>query len=78
MTDRYTKAVLTIIALCLSVIAVQLTTKDAHAQALGLKFAPNGALMVTQCDPDDGPPFTPFTKTRCKNVNGEVVLVKSL
>lgn len=48
--DRYTKAVLTVIAVALSAIAIQLTTKEAHAQS-GLRFSPSGALMVTICDP---------------------------
>ena len=49
-TDLYTKAVLTVIALSLSVIAIQLTTKDAHAQQQGFRFSKNGLLMVTVCD----------------------------
>jgi len=49
-TDLYTKAVLTVIAVALSGIAIQLTTKDAHAQSQGLRFAPSGALMITICD----------------------------
>jgi len=68
-TDRYTKAVLTIIALCLSVIAIQLTTKDAHAQSQGLKFAPSGALMVTLCDAKSNP----YDGANCKNANGDLV-----
>ena len=48
-TDLYTKFVLTVIALSLSVIAIQLTTKEAHAQS-GLRFAPSGALIVTICN----------------------------
>ena len=50
-TDRYTKVVLTIIAISLSVIAIQVTTKEAHAQSQSLQFSPSGALMVTICDP---------------------------
>ena len=50
-TDLYTKFVLTVIALSLSVIAIQLTTKDAHAQSQGLRYSPSGALMVTICHP---------------------------
>jgi hypothetical protein len=50
-SDLYTKFVLTAIALSLSVIAIQLTTKDANAQS-GAKFSPSGALIVTICDPD--------------------------
>ena len=50
-TDLYTKAVLTVIALSLSVIAIQLTTKEAHAQSQSLQFSQSGALMVTICDP---------------------------
>jgi glucose uptake protein GlcU len=49
-TDRYTKAVLTIIALCLSIIAIKMTTKDAHAQQQAFKFSRSGALIVTICD----------------------------
>jgi len=48
-TDLYTKAVLTVIALALAGIAIQLTTKDAHAQS-NFTFMPSGALMVTVCD----------------------------
>lgn len=50
-TDLYTKAVLTVIALALSGIAIQLTTKDAHAQSGGFSFTETGALMVAQCEP---------------------------
>ena len=50
-TDLYTKAVLTVIAIALSGIAIQLTTKEAHAQS-GARFSYSGALMVTICDPD--------------------------
>ena len=50
-TDLYTKVVLTVIALALSGIAIQLTTKEAHAQSQSLQFSPSGALMVTICDP---------------------------
>ena len=49
-SDLYTKFVLTVIALSLSVIAIQLTTKEANAQS-GAKFSPSGALIVTICDP---------------------------
>jgi hypothetical protein len=48
-SDLYTKFVLTVIALSLSVIAIQLTTKEAHAQS-GMRFSPTGALVVTICD----------------------------
>ena len=50
-TDLFTKAVLTVIALALSAIAIQLTTKDAHAQSGGFSFTETGALMVVQCEP---------------------------
>ena len=54
-TDLYTKAVLTIIAIALSGIAIQLTTKEAHAQIYtgdrGPVYSPNGALWVTVCNP---------------------------
>ena len=53
-TDSYTKAVLTVIALALSAIAIQLTTKDAHAQSGGFSFTETGALMVAQCEPAYG------------------------
>ena len=50
-SDLYTKLVLTVIAVSLSVIAVQITTKAAYAQAQGLLFSLSGALMVSICDP---------------------------
>lgn len=50
-SDLYTKFVLTAIALSLSVIAIHLTTKEAHAQTQSLRFSQSGALMVTICDP---------------------------
>jgi hypothetical protein len=57
--DRYTKAVLTVIALSLSVIAIQLTTKDANAQIYtgvrGPVYSPNGAMWVTVCNPTQSP-----------------------
>jgi len=53
--DRYTKAVLTIIALSLSVIAIQLTTKEAHAQTQGFRFTQSGALIVSVCDSSGTP-----------------------
>jgi hypothetical protein len=49
-TDRYTKAVLTIIAISLSVIAIQIGPKDAHAQSNRFIFAQSGALIVAVCD----------------------------
>jgi hypothetical protein len=49
--DLYTKFVLTAIALSLSVIAIQLTTKDAHAQSNRFTFSTSGALIVSICDP---------------------------
>ena len=48
-TDRYTKVVLTVIALSLSVIAIQLSTKDAQAAQQSFRFTQNGFLMVTDC-----------------------------
>ena len=50
-TDLYTKFVLTVIAFALFGIAIQLTTKEAHAQTQSLRFSQSGALMVTICDP---------------------------
>ena len=49
-SDLYTKFVLTVIALSLSVIAIQLTTKEAHAQS-GLRTTQSGALAVVICSP---------------------------
>ena len=50
-TDLYTKAILTVIAISLAGIAIQLSIKDAHAQAQSkLLFARSGALIVTVCD----------------------------
>lgn len=50
-TDFYTKAVLTVIAISLAGIAIQLSTKDAHAQAQSrFTFTSSGALVVTVCD----------------------------
>jgi hypothetical protein len=68
-TDLYTKAVLTVIALALSAIAIQLTTKDAHAQQGGFRFIQNGALMVTECDPEKGDGYVVY----CRGLNGNVV-----
>lgn len=48
-TDLYTKAVLTVIALALSAIALQNFIPLAHAQS-NFRFMPSGALMVTVCD----------------------------
>ena len=44
-TDLYTKAVLTVIAISLAGIAVQLTTKDANAQS----FSKDGIQRVVIC-----------------------------
>ena len=49
-SDLYTKVVLAVIALSLSVIAIQLTTKEAHAQS-NFRFSQSGALIVTICNP---------------------------
>jgi hypothetical protein len=62
-TDRYTKVVLTIIAISLSAIAVQLTTKEAHAQS-GFRFAPSGALIVTICNASHN-----YASYRCAEVD---------
>jgi hypothetical protein len=64
-SDLYTKFVLTAIALSLSVIAIQLTTKDAHAQSQGLMYSPSGALMVTICDPSGN-----RSRWTCADVDG--------
>ena len=50
-TDLYTKAILTVIAISLAGIAIQLSIKDAHAQAQSrFIFTSSGALVVTVCD----------------------------
>lgn len=49
-TDLYTKAVLTVIAIALSGIAIQLTTKEAQAQSNRFIFTQSGALIVSICD----------------------------
>jgi glucose uptake protein GlcU len=49
-TDRYTKVVLTIIALSLSIIAIQLTSKEAHANQQAFRFNQDGLLMITTCN----------------------------
>jgi hypothetical protein len=65
-TDLYTKAVLSVIALALSGIAIQLATKDAHAQQARFRFTRSGALMVTQCNfGEDGQSWV-----LCKDVDG--------
>ena len=70
-TDRYTKVVLTIIALSLSVIAIQLTTKQAHAQRFtgvqGPVYSPNGSQWVTVCNPRQ----SPDGKTYCADIVNE-------
>jgi len=76
-TDLYTKAVLTVIAISLAGIAVQLTTKEAHAQTQGLLFSPSGALMVTICDPVGGLiPGRARPAWTCADVPSEGVTVK--
>ena len=52
-TDLYTKAVLTVIAVSLTGIAIQLTIKESHAQHQPTGryvFSPSGALVVSICD----------------------------
>lgn len=46
-TDRYTKGVLTVIALSLTAIAVQMAIPDAHAQRYS---GSNGIQLVAICD----------------------------
>lgn len=57
-TDNYTKAVLTVIAIALSAIAIQSGIKDAHAQSNEFRFTRSGALIVAVCDAD-GSPYRP-------------------
>ena len=77
-TDLYTKAVLTVIAISLAGIAVQLTTKEAHAQTQGLLFSPSGSLMVTICDPMGSPTIPGRSRPAwtCADVVNEGVTVK--
>ena len=51
-SDSYTKFVLTVIALSLFVIAIQMSTTQAHAQANRgqFLFTESGALVVAICD----------------------------
>ena len=63
-SDLYTKFVLTAIALSLSVIAIQLTTKEAHAQSNRFIFTQSGALIVSICDSKGNP-----TGYRCAEVD---------
>jgi hypothetical protein len=51
-TDLYTKVILTIIAISLSGIAIQLTSKNAYAQNSQFHFSQSGALIVTICNPN--------------------------
>lgn len=67
-TDLYTKTVLTVIAIALSGIAIQLTTKDAHAQSGGFRFTQSGALIVAECEPNKGS----STSAYCRELNGNV------
>ena len=48
-TDLYTKAVLTVIALSLTVVAIQLSVKDVNAQAYNRA---SGVQLVAICNPD--------------------------
>jgi hypothetical protein len=48
-SDIYTKSILTVIALSLSVIAIELTTKNANAQAFN---AQSKVQLVAICNPD--------------------------
>lgn len=56
-TDLYTKAVLTVIAIALTGIAIQLTTKEAHAQSNRFLFTQSGALIVSVCDSSGSPTY---------------------
>lgn len=48
-TDLYTKVILTIIAISLTGIAIQMTTKEAHAQAYN---SVSRVQLVAICNPD--------------------------
>ena len=73
-TDLYTKAVLTVIAIALSGIAIQMTTKNAYAQSGRFQFTESGALMVAQCEPKRITDHLGVW-TNCLSVNGKVVKV---
>jgi hypothetical protein len=49
-TDLYTKAVLTVIALSLTVVAIQLSIKPAFAQGNNFSFTQGGQLRVSICN----------------------------
>ena len=49
-TDRYTKAVLTVIAISLTVVAIQLSIKPAFAQGGNFSFTEGGQLRVSICN----------------------------
>lgn len=70
-TDLYTKAVLTVIALALSAIALQNFIPLAHAQTSGFRFTPTGALMVTNCEPEK----VSGAYVNCHGLNGNVVQI---
>jgi hypothetical protein len=48
-SDLYTKAILTVIAISLSLIAIEMTTKTANAQAYN---AQSRVQLVAICNPD--------------------------
>ena len=49
-TDLYTKAVLTVIAISLTVVAIQLSIKPAFAQSGNFSFTQGGQLRVSICN----------------------------
>ena len=54
-TDIYTKFILTMLALSTSLIAIQLSIKDSHAQSGRFLFTQGGALIVSICDSNSSP-----------------------
>jgi hypothetical protein len=49
--DKYTKTVLTVIAIALSAIALQISLPSAFAQSNSFSFTPHGMLRVSVCNP---------------------------
>lgn len=62
-TDLYTKAVLTVIAIALTLIAGQMSIPDAHAQRFS---GDNGIQMVAICNP-----VSSGGRTNCADVIGD-------
>lgn len=68
-TDRYTKGVLTVIAVSLAAIAVQMAIPDAHAQRYSRN---NGIQMVAVCNLN-----SEYGVTNCADVVGDRLQVSN-